>query len=325
MTVLLQAAPSRLRAARRARLSVVLTAAALVAAALYLGWKDGYFTPVAHFHFEARSSKALSKGMAVHLSGFKIGQVSNVELLADRSVQVELAIFQQYLDFIRTDCEVRLESGTPLGDASLEVAGGPSRAAVAEPGSKLRYRDQPQLFDQLGGVVEKIEPLVENLGALLAQARQPQGELQTSLRNLAEATAGLKAWAPGFMARADETLASFKQTSSTATTEVTTLTRPEGDLQSGLRDFHAATGELRQELPVVLTDLKALTASLRATAAGLEPAILELAPKLPGLVDEGRRTAAGAGEVVDAAKDLPLIRGRVGQPVAQPLLPTTPP
>jgi ABC-type transporter Mla subunit MlaD len=325
MTDLLQPSPSARRAGRRAWLSVALTATALIAAAFYLGWREGYFTPVAHFHFEARSSKSLSKGMAVHLSGFKIGQVSNVELLADRSVQVELAIFRPYLDFIRTDCEVRLEAGMPLGDASLEITGGPSRADVAEPGAKLHYRDQPQLFDQIGTVVERLEPIVTNLDALLAQARQPEGELQVSLRNLAEAAAALKAWAPGFMERADGTLAAFKQTSGLANATLTPLAQADGDLQAALRDFHATAAGLRTDLPVLLTDLKALSTSLRASAATLEPTLRELAPKLPALVDEGRRTAAGAGEVVDAAKDLPLIRGKIGQPMPQPLLPTTPP
>jgi hypothetical protein len=43
------------------------------------------------------------------------------------------------------------------------------------------------------------------------------------------------------------------------------------------------------------------------------------------LAEQGRRTATGAGEVVDAVKELPLIRGKVNQPTVQPLLPTTPP
>ena len=325
MTVLLQANTSWLNAARRARLSVVVTAAAFLAAGFYLGWKEGYFTPVARFHFEARSSKSLSKGMAVHLSGFKIGQVSNVELLADRSVRVELAVFQQYLDFIRTDSEVRLETGMPIGDASLEITGGPTRAAVAEPGSQLHYRGSPQLFDQVGAMVEKIEPIIENINALLVQARQPQGELQLALRNLSETTAALKDWAPGFLARTDETLADLKHTSETANAAIAPLARTDGDLQTALRDLHAATAEVHAALPQVLDDLKALSASLRASATSLQPAVNELAPQLPGLVSDTQRTAAGAGEVVDAVKDFSLIRRKLDQPVAQPLLPTTPP
>ncbi len=325
MTSLLQPDAAWLRATRRARRSMVLTTVALLALGFYLGWKEGYFTPVAHFHFEAKSSKSLSKGMAVHLSGFKIGQVSSVELQSDRSVRVDLAIFKSYLDMIRTDCEVRLEAGNPIGDPSLEITGGPSRAAIAEPGTQLRYRGQPQLFDQLGGVVEQIEPMIANINALLAQARQPQGELQTALRNLADTTARLQAWTPGFLERSDATLASFKQTGGLATAALTPLTQSDGDLQAALRDLHATTAELRAALPPLLTDLKALSTSLRASATSLEPAVSEVAPKLPALVETGRRTAAGAGEVVDAVKDFSLIRAKINQPVPQPLLPTTQP
>lgn len=325
MTPLLQPSAAWIRAARLASRSVLLTIAAMVALAFYLAWKEGYFTPVEHFHFEAKSSKGLGKGMALHLSGFKIGQVTRVELQSDRSVRVDLAIFRQYLDFIRTDTEIRLEAGMPIGDPSLEITGGPSRAPIAEPGSLLHYRGQPQLFDQLGAVVEQISPMVENINALLTQARQPQGEWQTALRNLNESTARVQAWLPGFLARSDATLDTFKQTGLSATAAVTPFTQADGDLQVSLRDLRATTAELRTALPPVLADLKALSASLRASAASLEPAVGQVAPKLPALVDESRRTATGAGEVVDAVKDFSLIRAKINQPVAQPVLPTTPP
>ena len=89
--------------------------------------------------------------------------------------------------------------------------------------------------------------------------------------------------------------------------------------------MHAATAELRAALPPLVTNLKELSASLRTSALNLEPAVSRLAPHLPELVDEGRHTAAGANQVIDAVKDFPLIRGKLNQPPTQPLLPTTPP
>jgi ABC-type transporter Mla subunit MlaD len=325
MSPLLQSDAASQVALRQARRSVLLTVLAVLALAGYLGWKEGYFTPVEHFHFEAKSSKSLSKGMALHLSGFKIGQVTSVELQADRTVRVELAVYRKFLDFIRTDSEVRLEAGMPIGDPSLEITGGPSRADIAGAGSQLRYRGQPQLFDQVGAVVEQVEPMIANINALLTQARQPQGELQVALRNLSESTNRLDQWLPGFLERTDATLASFNQTAASANATLAPLAKPEGDLQTTLRELHQTTAELHAALPPLLADLKALSASLRNTATTLEPALAQLAPKLPALAEQGRRTATGAGEVVDAVKELPLIRGKVNQPTVQPLLPTTPP
>ena len=325
MNPLLQSDAASQGTLRRARRSVLLTVVAVLALAGYLGWKEGYFTPVEHFHFSAKSSKSLSKGMAVHLSGFKIGQVASVELQSDRSVRVELAVYRKFLGFLNTNSEVRLEAGAPIGDPSLEITGGPSHAALAEPESQLRYRDQPQLFDQVGVIVEKIEPMVVSINELLNQARQPQGELQVALRNLSATTAHLETWMPGFLERTDATLVSFNKTASAATSVITPLASPEGDLQKTLHDLHQTSVDLNAALPPLLADLKALSTSLRASATSLEPALAQLAPKLPALAEQGRRTATGAGEVVDAVKDLPLIRGKVNQPVPQPLLPTTPP
>src|SRR3954469_13309923 len=109
MNPLLQPDAASIRAARAARLSLWLTVAAIVAIAGYLGWKEGLFTPVSHFHFSTASSKSLSKGMPVRLSGFRIGQVSRVELQPDRQVRVDFAVLAPYLGFVKTDSTVRLD------------------------------------------------------------------------------------------------------------------------------------------------------------------------------------------------------------------------
>lgn len=325
MNALLAPDDTRPGTARGARWSVVVTVMAVIGLAGYLGWKEGWFTPVARYHFESASSKSLRKGMAVRLSGFKIGQVSRVELQPDRRVRVEVAIFRPYLSFIKTDSEVRLESDLPLADASLEIVGGSPETKNAEPGAVLRYRDHGQSYDRLLGMAERLEPMIENLTALLAQARQPQSELQTSLRNLADTSARVQAWLPGFLERSDATLAALNRATAAATNTFTPLSQPEGNLQVTLRDMRATTAEMRAALPPLMTDLKALVESLRKSAVNLEPAIGRVAPQLPPLVDETRRAAAGASETIDAAKEFWLIRRKINQPPpAEPLLPTSP-
>lgn len=325
MKPLLMSDEARLGSARRARWSVFVTFFAVVGLAAYLGWKESWFTPVERFHFEAASSKSLRKGMAVRLSGFKIGQISRVELQPDRRVRVELAVMRHYVDFIKADSELHLEADMPLADASLEIVGGTPSAAHVQPGAALRYRDQPQSYDRLLKMAERLEPMIENLTALLAQARQPQGDLQVALRNLADTSTRMQTWVPGFLERTDQTLVALNRATTAATNTFTPLSQPEGNLQITLQDLRATTNEMRAALPPLLSDFKVLTESLRKSALTLEPAIAELAPKLPALIDDGRRTAAGAGDVIEAVKDFDLIRRKLNQvPPAEPLLPTTP-
>ena len=326
MSDLLQPDPSWSRGVRRARLSVALTALALGALAAYLGWKEGWFTPMESFNFQTTSSRSLHKGMPVHLSGFNIGQVSKVELQSDRSVRVDLAIFRQYLLFIKADSVVRLEPDLPLGgDAALEITGGTYRSLNAAPGATLRFHEQPQLYDQVVRVVTRLEPMVDNLTQLLNQARQPQGDFQRSLHSLAETTAQLDAWMPGFLQRTDAMLARVQRAGGLAGDTLEPLARPDGDLQSALRDLRASAGELRTSLPPLLSDLRALTASLKTSATTLAPAVDRLNHELPDLIDEGRRTTENAGQVVDAVKDFSLIRRKIDRAPPETVLPTSKP
>lgn len=309
----------------RARWSAALTLVLTLAAGLGLAWKEGWFTPVARFHLIAPSSKSLRKGMPLRLSGFKVGQVERLELQADRTVRVDLAIFRQYLPFVRADSEVRIESDLPLGDASLELVGGGGDAPLAPLGVALRYRAQPPSYDRLLGLAEKLGPLVDNLSAFVADARRPEGELQAALRQAAETSARLHAWLPGFLGRADATVAALQRAARTADDAFGQLTRPEGDLPIALRELRMATAGVREALPPLMLDLKSLSASLLSTAEKIGPSLGEFAPKLPRLVEEAQRAAVNANDVLDAVQDFGLIKRRINAPPPPPaLVPTNP-
>ena len=163
MASILRPDAASIRAVRSARWSLYLTLAALIGSGLYLGWKDDWFTPVERFYFQAKSSKSLSKGIAVRLSGFKIGQVGRVELQEDRTVRVELEVFKRYLYLVKSDCVVHVQAGIPIGDASVEIVGGSGRADAPEPGARLRFVEDPQPMDQIVQFLGRLDPLVDSL------------------------------------------------------------------------------------------------------------------------------------------------------------------
>ena len=324
MASILQPDAAWVRTARSARLSVVLTVAALIGTGLYLGWRDDWFTPSESFYFQAKSSKSLSKGIAVRLSGFKIGQVTKVDLQEDRSVRVEFQVFKRYLYLVKTDCVVHVQAGIPIGDAFVEVMGGSGRADAPEPGARLKFIEDPQPMDQIVQFLGRLDPLVDNLNGLFKQAAETQAELQVSLRNLSDTTNRIQAWTPGFLVKADATMATFDKAGSEATDFLGPLNDQNGQLQSALRELREATAEFHGALPPILSDVKALTSSLKSSAQGLESAVGRVAPQLPPLVESTRKTAAGAGQVVDAVKDIGLIRSRIAPAPAEPVLPTSP-
>jgi ABC-type transporter Mla subunit MlaD len=324
MASILQPDAAWVRTARSARLSVLLTVACLVGAAVYLAWRDDWFTPSESFYFQAKSSKSLGKGIAVRLSGFKIGQVTHVELQEDRSVRVEFQVFKRYLYLVKSDCVVHVQAGIPIGDAFVEVMGGSGRADAPEAGARLRFVEDPQPMDQIVQFLGRLDPLVDNLNGLFKQASETQAELQVSLRNLSETTGRIQAWTPGFLAKADETMAAFGKAGGLATGFLGPLGEQNGQLQSALRELREATAEFHSALPPILADVKALTSSLRTSAQGVETAVGQVAPQLPPLVESGRRTAAGAEQVVGAVKGMGIIRSRIEPAPTEAVLPSSP-
>ncbi len=152
-----------------------------------------------------------------------------------------------------------------MEDPLLEIAAGPTGMAIAEPGSELRFRRQLAWSDQVGDVVERAGPMIENMDSLLARARDPDGELQATLRNLAGSSARLESWVPGFLERVDAALVSVTRTSESATRLLTPLAQTDGDLQAALREIRATAAEL----PPILADVRARSPGTKCPGASL--------------------------------------------------------
>ncbi len=174
-------------------LTVILVIVLLTMVARGQRWFQAY-TP---YHCFFASGGGLAAGSTVTINGLEAGKIQHVQLTPENRVRVDLQVFSEYADRIRAESMAKLVMPI-VGSAGVEIAPGPTGAAAIEPGGLIPSRVEG------GG---DLDALIGNANELIAELKDPQGDLMEALANTNEATKliveGLEA-KPGRPAMLDE-------------------------------------------------------------------------------------------------------------------------
>lgn len=286
-------------------------------------WKQEWFRPAKHFRMTAETSEGLQTGMAVRLSGFRIGKVDAIELVGPGRVAVGVRVFDDYVCHVKTDSRAKVRGENLIGDRFIELTAGSDDAPQAPEGAVIRIEAEPTI----GAMVEELkgdfEPILAGLGevagklpatidrfdrvideshALVLDLRRDDGDLQQGFARMREALAEVG----GLVAE---------------------LRAPENDLMKGIDQFEDATRALSGHLDSIMTRLDSATATLDETMAKaggliddadgvverLGETLDEAAPEVPEMVRKGSRTMDKADDVMSAVRDMWPIRGGVSK------------
>ncbi len=156
----------------KAGLFIVFSIALLVMSIFVMGRERQIFASQIEFNVAFRDIKGLAPGAPVRLGGISIGRVDKVsfaKLTNDPNVHVKLLINEEYLDRIRTDSVVTIETQGLLGDRFISISTGAQGNAVAA-NSYLRSEesgDMAQVLAKAQKVVDKTVEIAENINVLL--------------------------------------------------------------------------------------------------------------------------------------------------------------
>lgn len=111
--------------------SFVLIAIFLFIFSIYfLGKEREIFSSQSNFYVIFKDVKGLSEGAPVRLGGVVIGRVSSIQFGKDSDLTVTLALNAKYLDKIRLDSRVSIETQGLLGDKYCVISRGQSEQTV---------------------------------------------------------------------------------------------------------------------------------------------------------------------------------------------------
>jgi phospholipid/cholesterol/gamma-HCH transport system substrate-binding protein len=156
----------------KAGIFVTATVLLLFMSVFVMGKERQIFASQTEYRVAFRDIKGLSPGAPVRLGGISIGRVERVsfaERLNDPNVHVKLLINDEYLDRIRVDSKVTIETQGLLGDRFISISTGAQGETVA-PNSYLQSEesgDMAQVLAKAQKVVDKTVEIAENVNALL--------------------------------------------------------------------------------------------------------------------------------------------------------------
>lgn len=271
----------------------VLAVLAGIALIVALAIQQGYFSSRTELLVEVPSGTDLRPGMAVKLSGFKIGDVKSVALNENAHVEVHIRIEDRYMKWIKADSLVSMAREGLIGDPYLTVKSGSPALSSLKAGESLSFIPSPALADIAQDVRNRILPVIDGTTTMLNYINDPKGDFRAAMGDMRKLVAELRESRKQMdrvladvdqLAREDmkRTLANTDRTLSTLEKEVTAMsTRTDASL--GKLDEAAASAR------------QAAVAATRAIDSA-SPRVDRLLDNTDAAVRDGRKLMDGAGK-----------------------------
>ncbi|MFP4070899.1 MAG: MlaD family protein [Desulfovibrionales bacterium] len=167
---------------------ILLTLIIAVFLIFYLGYKKELFAEKVRYFVISKSGESIERGIPVRLSGFKIGQVSDVELESAGNIKIEINILKKHMHWFRLGSRLSVDREGLIGNAFLKLLPAGSDNAVLEPGAvfvlESNARSVSDLVAEAQPAVDDLKSIVANIRALTDQFVDKEGSIQQLLSNL---------------------------------------------------------------------------------------------------------------------------------------------
>lgn len=296
---------------------VFLAVAALILLAVFAAAlvRQGYFTQTSRLYVIANSALGISKGMAVQLSGFRIGSVEDLTLEADTRVRLQLVVQSELLRHIPQDSQARLAKEGFIGARFIEILPGSKNARPIAANGVLAFERDRDLTALAAELTGKIQPILEDIHRFTSSVNEPDGDIRQTLRHIRETTATVAAL------RTD--LRQLVSNSGERMNEVAgklelVLDRTAGTLDKAGRAIDSLGNTLatvNRELPNMVLKIDQSLKNVEAVTVDARRVSAAMSEQLPGAMQDGRILVEDTREIIDGAKRAWPIRNLIAAPV----------
>ena len=164
---------------------LVATGLSLFIITIYLlGSKQNLFSSTVAVKSYFSNVKGLVEGNKVRYSGITIGTVSEIEIVSDSTVLVEMLIDEDVKEFIRKDSKVKINSDGLMGSKIIEIQPGNAVSGSIEDNDELKSAnsiDMDEILKEAKGVVEDGKKVARNLMEISDKINNGEGDLAVLL------------------------------------------------------------------------------------------------------------------------------------------------
>lgn len=266
---------------------------------LSLAVRQGYFSPKTPVRFQAESGTDLRAGMAVKLSGFKIGEVRSVELNQQAHVDVEMQIEDRYLQWIKADSVATLAREGMIGDSFISISSGNPALPPLTRDDRLRFVLGSSLGDIALDVRNRVVPVIDEMHKLLQYTNDPKGDVRASFHELHQLALQLQ----HTRREVDTTLAQVNRLAredapATLAQTRATLNRADASLQA----IEKAIPVLSEQAGKSLQSLDQASTAATQAATQAQKLLDDAAPRLDGTLAEAQALLHESRSAVSAAR-----------------------
>ena len=151
-----------------------------VFAVYYLGSKQNLFsssiTVKSYFH----NIKGLVEGNKVQYGGINVGTVSDIRIISDSTIMVEMSIDRDVKDFIKKDSKVHVGQEGLMGNKVISIEPGSSNAGSIEDDDQLQAEsgvDLDELLEEAKKIIEDGQYVFKNLREVSEKINHGDGDL----------------------------------------------------------------------------------------------------------------------------------------------------
>ena len=272
------------------------------------------FTPTMRVFLLAQSGQGIHKGMAVQLSGFKIGTVGELDLEPDARVKVTLVLQSKYASLIPQNSEVRLSKEGFIGASFIEIEPGSTQAPPIAENNVLKFYRAGDFADMAQELKERIEPILAEVKKIAESVNDPGGDIRQALRNVRQASAQVAELAQQVNRLAKKSEGKVDAVAGRVERVMdhaaATLERAHGALETVAHTLSAVDSEL----PALLLRFDQSLKNVEAVTSDARRLSSSLSEELPPTIRETRGLIEDAQEIVDGAKKAWPIRNLVPAP-----------
>lgn len=293
---------------------VAVALALVVGAVLLIGKENDLFVKKYELSLTVDRGTGFTRGMPVKLSGFRIGRLKSISLNEAAKVDLVLQIDQEYRKWIRSDSRARLVKEGLVGDAVIEISVGSPERAVLQDGNQLVYQKSKALDELAQELGDKVKPMLSDLGQVIGYLNDPQGDVKQAMKNFSKLSRNLELTrqnADALLLQTGERVGAVSGKVSGVLDDTSAVL---SDASATVRRASASMAQVEEKLPSLLGHAQSSLDNMAQISRDLKTFQEKELPKVPPLLEKADRTLAETGTVVQAAKSIWPISGRLKAP-----------